>query len=159
MENDFKTVNQFYEFYFKFYESQMLVLKEGSEGKFQQIVTEIGGLYKGDLTDYKFIKFFNTNSMRKLFNMLKDELHDDHLANAAHFIYLFEKDKKLFDLSEKDAFKNDLYKKYQSLRENGVNKQKIKNMLELKTESVLEYISKEFRWDPSMMNSMMEIEN
>ena len=74
----------------------------------------------------------------------------------ANLIYFFEKDKNLFSLGEKDAMKNDLYKKYESMRENGVNRQKIKNMALLKTESVLEYISKEFKWDPNLMNSMME---
>ena len=133
LENDEKVVNEFYEFYFKFYEGQMLGLKDGDEKQFQQIVTEIGGLYKGDVSDYKFIKFLKTNAIKKLFNMLKGQLHDEHLANAAHFIYLFEKDKLLFDLSQKDALKNDLYKKYESLKENGVNKQKIKNMVEFQT--------------------------
>lgn len=79
----------------------MKIINKVKPALFNEINKQLGGLYPNEIGDYKFVKFMLGNSLRIVFNELKNvEPKTEDTFIMSKLIYEFEKDKQLFELGD-----------------------------------------------------------
>jgi hypothetical protein len=74
----------------QYFEKKMKILSNYNSSLFNEINKQLGGLYQNEIGDYKFVKFMLGNSLRSVFNEIKNmEPKNESFLILSKLIYEF----------------------------------------------------------------------